>query len=284
MSLSSVARVPLIGLGLRTIVVTLDPGCREPRAGSLAAMLRALGHEVVVSGYDLIELAPCLAPVDVIIVEAKEHLEIGRQAIQRLRQRPELIAARILLCLEVGRVVALTAEMGADDFILMPATPDELAARLWQLKARDSRPRAALQLRYGDIVLDCEMRQAYRSDQSLTLTSFEFQLLRFLIERVSRVFTRQELLTRVWGYRHEGTGRSVDTHILNLRRKLGDLGERLQAVIGVGYKLQRLDLPLDRPSSPPAHSRAARSSRTRPVMPDTRSAPAPMRQTSSGMR
>ncbi len=259
MSLSSAAPAPLAGLGLRTVVVTLDGGCYESRAGSLAPMLRALGHEVIVSGYDLTELEPGLAPVDVILVEAREHLVIGQQAIHRLRQRPELIAARILLCIEVARVVALTAETGADDFILIPATSDELAARLWQLKARDNRPRAALQLRYGDIVLDCEMRQAYRDDQSLTLTLFEFQLLRFLVERVGRVFTRQELLMRVWGYRHEGNGRSADTHILNLRKKLGDLGERLQAVIGVGYKLQRLDVPADHPSAPTVERRTARS-------------------------
>jgi DNA-binding response OmpR family regulator len=224
---------------------------------------------VIVSGYDLTELEPCLAPVDVIIVEAREHLEIARQAIQRLRQRPELIAARILLSLEVARVVALTVEMGADDFIMIPATSEELAARLWQLEARDNRPRAPLQLRYGDIVLDYEMRQAYRNDQSLTLTSFEFQLLRFLVERISRVFTRQELLERVWGYRHEGRGRSVDTHILNLRKKLGDLGGRLQTIFGVGYKLQRLDVHLDHPS-PPAAERFTRSSQTRPAIPGTR--------------
>src|SRR5450755_456676 len=219
MSLSSAARVPLTGLGLRTILVTLDRGCDESGAGPLAPMLRALGHEVIVSGYDLMELPPGLAPVDVILVEAREHLVIGRQAIHQLRQRPELIAARILLCLEVARVTALSAEIGADDFILIPATAEELAARLWQLKARDNRPRAGLQLRYGEIVLDCEMRQAYRNDQSLALTLFEFQLLRFLVERVGRVFTRQELLTRVWGYRHAGAGRSVDTHVLNLRKK-----------------------------------------------------------------
>ena len=267
MSLTSAARVPLVGLGLRTIVVTLDRGGNESRAGSLAHTLRALGHEVIVSGYDLTELEPSLAPVDVIIVEAKEHLEIGRLAIQRLRQRPELIAARFLLGLEVARVVGLTAEMGADDFILIPATSDELAARLWQLKARDSRPRAALQLRYGDVVLDCEMRQAYRNGESLTLTSFEFQILRFLVERVSRVFTRQELLTRVWGYRCVGSGRSVDTHILNLRKKLGDLGERLQAVFRMGYKLQRLDVPLDQLSSPPrGPARMRRLSQTRPAI------------------
>ena len=200
-SLSSAVRVPLIGLGLRTIVVTLDRECDGSRAGSLAHTLRALGHEVIVSGYDLTELEPSLAPVDVIIVEAKEHLEIGRLAIQRLRQRPELIAARFLLGLEVARVVGLTAEMGADDFILIPATfPDEPAARRWQLKARDSRPRAAaLQLRYGDVVLDCEMRQAYRNVEIATLTSFEFQILRFLVERVSRVLTWQELPLRASG-------------------------------------------------------------------------------------
>jgi two-component system response regulator MtrA len=266
---------PLVGSGLRTIVVTLEPGCSEPRADSVAPMLRALGHEVIMSGYDLTELASCAAPVDVIVVEAREHLEIGRQAIQRLRERPELMAARILICLEVARVVALSAETGADDFILIPATLDELTARLWQLKARDRRPAAPLQVRYGDVTLDCEMRQAYRGDESLSLTSYEFQLLRFLVERASRVFTRQELLTRVWGYRHAaGSGRNVDTHILNLRKKLGHLGDRLQAVIGVGYKLQRLDAPLERLWPLPAEHRIARSGRPRAASPGTRSSSA----------
>ncbi len=222
-------------------MVTLDPGGNDARTDSPACLLRALGHEVIVSGFDLLELASRTEPADVVIVEAGEHLEIGRSAIQRLRQRPELIAARILLSLEVARVMAFTAEIGADDFILSPITPEELAARLWQLRARDRRPRAPLQLRYGEIVLDCEMRQAYRDDESLKLTPYEFQLLRFLVERINRVFSRQELLSRVWGYRHAGGGRTVDTHTLNLRRKLGDLGERLQSVLGVGYKLQRIE-------------------------------------------
>jgi hypothetical protein len=58
---------------------------------------------------------------------------------------------------------------------------------------------------------------------------------------VGRVFTRQELLSRVWGYRHVGRVRTVDTHVLNLRAKLGSLGDRLQSVRGMGYKLQRAD-------------------------------------------
>ena len=247
MSLSSTSRMPLLGPRLRTVVVTLDPEGAASRTDSPASLLRALGHELVVSGFDLLELESRPVPADVVIVEAGEHLEIGRSAIQRLRQRPELMAARILLSLELPRVTAFTAEIGADDFILSPITLEELAARLWQLKARDSRPRAPLQLRYGKIVLDCEMRQAYRDDESLKLTPYEFQLLRFLVERINRVFSRQELLSRVWGYRHAGGGRTVDTHTLNLRRKLGDHGERLQSVLGVGYKLQRLDAPADHP-------------------------------------
>ena len=234
----------LVGSGLRVMVVTLDPGRNASQTNSPAALLRGRGHEVTVVGYDLAELDPRSAVADVAVVEAGEHLEIGRHAIKRLRQRQELVAARILLCLEVARVSGLDPEMGADDFILIPISGDELAARLRQLQARDKRPGAPLQVRYGDVMLDCEMRQAYESGRSLGLTPYEFQLLRFLADRVGRVFTRQELLSRVWGYRHVGRVRTVDTHVLNLRAKLGDVGERLQSVRGMGYKLQRADIPL----------------------------------------
>ena len=126
--------------------------------------------------------------------------------------------------------------MGADDFILMPVSADELSARLRQLHARDKRPGSPLQVRYGEIVLDCEMRQAYLSGQTLGLTPYEFQLLRFLADRVGRVFTRQELLSRVWGYRHVGRVRTVDTHVLNLRAKLGE--PRRPAAVRARHGLQ----------------------------------------------
>src|SRR5262245_41729605 len=182
---------PTSGPRLRTIVVTLDPEGNAARADSPAGLLRALGHDVLVSGFDLTELESQPVPADVVIVEAGEHLEIGRGAIQRLRQRPELIASRILLALEVACVAAFSAEVGADDFILSPCLAEELAVRLWQLKARDNRPRAPLRLRYGAIVVDCEMRQAYRDEESLRLTPYEYQLLRFLVDRINVVFSRQ---------------------------------------------------------------------------------------------
>ncbi|HEY5090087.1 MAG TPA: hypothetical protein VIK30_08960, partial [Polyangia bacterium] len=130
----------LVGSGLRVMVVTLDPGRNASQTDSPAALLRSLGHDVTVVGYDLAELDPRAAVADVAVVEAGEHLEIGRHAIKRLRQRPDLVAARILLCLEVARVSGLDPEMGADDFILIPISADELSARLRQLQARDKRP------------------------------------------------------------------------------------------------------------------------------------------------
>ncbi len=90
------------------------------------------------------------------------------------------------------------------------------------------------------MTLDREIRQAFIG-RLLGLTPYEFQLLRFLVDRVGRVFTRQELLSRVWGYRHVGRARTVDTHVLNLRTKMGRLGDRLQSVRGLGYKLLRSD-------------------------------------------
>ena len=101
------------------------------------------------------------------------------------------------------------------------------------------------------------MRQAYLRGETLGLTPYEFQLLRFLADRVGRVFTRQELLSRVWGYRHVGRVRTVDTHVLNLRAKLGSLGDRLQSVRGMGYKLQRADAAVRRRAAAPARLPAA---------------------------
>jgi DNA-binding response OmpR family regulator len=231
----------LSGIPLRIVVVTLDRGQNDVRADAPAALLRSLGHQVTVVGYDFAELDRKSAPADIAVVEAGAHLEIGRDAIKRLRARPEMVATRVLVCVEVSRVSGLDPETGADDFILMPLSSEELTARLHQLHARDKRPGSPLQIRYGDMMLDCEIRQAFVSGEPLGLTPYEFQLLRFLVDRVGRVFTRQELLSRVWGYRHVGRVRTVDTHVLNLRTKMGRLGDRLQSVRGLGYKLIRSD-------------------------------------------
>jgi two-component system phosphate regulon response regulator PhoB len=226
---------------LRVIVVTLDPGLSAVRVDSPAAVVRGLGHNVVVVGYDLTEVRERQLPADVLVIEAGPHLEIGRDAIKRLRAVDTLANARILLCVDVTRVAGLDPEIGADDFVLMPIVPRELSARLRQLGWREIMGQGGRVVRHGGFVLDCISLQATYHGEALKLTPYEFQLLKFMTERAGVVFSREELLTRVWGYRHVGRVRTVDTHILNLRGKLGQAGDLLEAVRGMGYKLRKLD-------------------------------------------
>ena len=224
---------------LRAIVVTLDHGRNDVRADAPSTLLRSLGHDVATVGYDLAEMPRSYGVPDIIVVEAGSHLEIGRSAIRRIREREDLANVRVLMCVDLGRISVMDMEMGADDFIVMPLGPEELSARVQQLRWRDQTSATTPRIRYGEITLDCTALQAYVGDRSLKLTPYEFQLLRFLVDRAGRVFTRQELLSRVWGYRHVGRVRTVDTHVLNLRAKLGPLGMHLEAVRGMGYKLHR---------------------------------------------
>ncbi|MEO8212486.1 MAG: response regulator transcription factor, partial [Myxococcales bacterium] len=226
---------------LRVIVVTLDPGLSSARADSPAAVVRGMGHHVVVVGYDLTEVRERGLAADVLIIEAGAHLEIGRDAIKRLRSVDALVGARVLLCVDVTRVAGLDPEIGADDFLLMPIIPRELSARLRQLGWREIMGQGGRVVRHGGFVLDCVALQASYRGEQLKLTPYEFQLLKFMTERAGVVFSREELLTRVWGYRHVGRVRTVDTHILNLRGKLGPAGDLLEAVRGMGYKLRKLD-------------------------------------------
>jgi two-component system phosphate regulon response regulator PhoB len=138
-------------------------------------------------------------------------------------------------------VAGLDPEIGADDFVLMPIIPRELSARLRQLGWRETMGQGGRVIRHGGFVLDCVSLQASYQGEPLKLTPYEFQLLKFMTERAGVVFSREELLTRVWGYRHVGRVRTVDTHILNLRGKLGAAGDLLEAVRGMGYKLRKLE-------------------------------------------
>lgn len=226
---------------LRVIVITLDPGLSAARVDSPAAILRGLGHDVQVLGYDLTELREKAPSADAVVVEAGSHLEIGRDAIKRLRAIDTLAGARVLLCVDVTRVAGLDPEIGADDFVLMPIIPRELSARLRQLGWRETMGQGGRVIRHGGFVLDCVSLQASYQGEPLKLTPYEFQLLKFMTERAGVVFSREELLTRVWGYRHVGRVRTVDTHILNLRGKLGAAGDLLEAVRGMGYKLRKLE-------------------------------------------
>jgi two-component system phosphate regulon response regulator PhoB len=138
---------------------------------------------------------------------------------------------------EVDRIVGL--ELGADDYISKPFSPREVVLRvkavLRRFQHEESEPE---HLAIGGIELDISAHQLRVRGKEMPLTATEFRLLRLLMERSGRVQTRGQLLSDVWGYAEDIDSRTVDTHIRRLRRKLGSEADRIETVIGVGYRLR----------------------------------------------
>ncbi len=138
---------------------------------------------------------------------------------------------------EVDRIVGL--ELGADDYISKPFSPREVVLRVKAVLRRFQQEESVVELiEVGGIELDVSGHQLRVRGREMPLTATEFRLLRLLLERSGRVQTRGQLLSDVWGYAEDIDSRTVDTHIRRLRRKLGPEAERIETVIGVGYRLR----------------------------------------------
>ncbi len=124
-----------------------------------------------------------------------------------------------------------------DDLCIEPINADELNARLTHLFWRTGRGLRPELLEHGPLVLNLETYQAAVAGKVLDLTYMEYELLRFLAARPGKVFTRETLLSRVWGYEYYGGARTVDVHVRRLRAKLGEEHAHLiQTVRSVGYR------------------------------------------------
>jgi len=129
-------------------------------------------------------------------------------------------------------------EMGADDYIVKPFNQEELIARVKTVLRRAGGGEKVEEiLRYGDILLNLDKHTVFIKGEEIDLTPMEFSLLHILIKKKGHVLNRSFLLETVWGYEYFGTTRTVDVHIGRLREKLAPLGEMIETVEGVGYKL-----------------------------------------------
>jgi two-component system alkaline phosphatase synthesis response regulator PhoP len=160
----------------------------------------------------------------------------------RLTRANEATAAIPIIMLtaraeESERIVGL--EVGADDYLAKPFSPNELVARVRALLRRAQRAAAPASraLAYGPIALDAERHLVSSGGQDVTLTAKEFLLLEYLLRHRGRVLSRDVLLTDVWGYRYTGGTRTVDVHVRRLREKLPVLADGLVTVKQFGYKL-----------------------------------------------
>ena len=162
----------------------------------------------------------------------------GLELMRALRRDPETEALPVLMITakgeEVDRIVGL--ELGADDYITKPFSPREVVLRVKGILRRMEPRSSAEQLEAGSICLDLGGHSLTVDSRDVPITAPEFRLLRELMTNAGRVQTRDRLLTEVWGYSEDVDSRTVDTHIRRLRRKLGSEAERIETVIGVGYK------------------------------------------------
>jgi DNA-binding response OmpR family regulator len=162
----------------------------------------------------------------------------GAFALCRALRRGDLPLEPVLLLVSGQQLADLELREDLfDDFCLTPFHPKELEARLrhqfWR-SGRGTRPEI---VEYGDLVLNLETYQAAFGNRPLDLTYMEYELLKFLATHPGKVFTREQLLSRVWGYEYYGGARTVDVHVRRLRAKLGEEHAALiQTVRSVGYR------------------------------------------------
>ena len=137
---------------------------------------------------------------------------------------------------EVDRIIGF--ELGADDYVTKPFSVRELILRVKVILKKQLEPIADNELiEFGPIKLNLAAHEVLINDDEIILTALEFKLLKHLVKRRGRVQTRDQLLGDVWGYSSEVTTRTVDTHIKRLREKLGQFGDYIQTIRGVGYRL-----------------------------------------------
>ena len=129
-------------------------------------------------------------------------------------------------------------ELGADDYVTKPFSPRELAARIKAVLRRSESESRTEELQLGGVSLRRDAHEVTVDGEPVELTGKEFDLLAFLLEHPGIVFSREQLLDRVWGLSYPGGTRTVDVHVAQLRRKLGR-PERIVTVRGAGYKAAR---------------------------------------------
>lgn len=217
----------------------------EPQLSSLVRdQLASAGYAVSVAadGFEALTMLERRAS-DLVILDWMLPGLDGLEVCRRIRSRS--ITPILMLTAraeEIDRVLGL--EVGADDYLTKPFSMRELLARTRALLRRvdlmkgNSEGAAERDVRIGELKIGVAGRTAAIAGEPLELTPKEFDLLCMLAEQPGRAYSREYLLQRIWGPEYIGFDRTVDTHIVRLRKKLGPLGDRVATVWGVGYKLR----------------------------------------------
>jgi DNA-binding response OmpR family regulator len=206
--------------------------------GEVLSALGLLGHrtrQIPAEPARLISAPSC----DVVLVDARADLAAAKSLCKILHTTG--LAVPLLLIITEGGLAAVSADWEIDDVVLENAGPAEVDARIRLAIGRSSARDSAGQINASGVVIDEASYSAKVRGKPLDLTFKEFELLRFLATHPSRVFTREQLLSEVWGYDYFGGTRTVDVHVRRLRAKLGDLDAVIGTVRNVGYRFNIYD-------------------------------------------
>jgi DNA-binding response OmpR family regulator len=185
---------------------------------------------------------------EVIFVDARTDL-VGAKSLCKILTTTGLDAPLLLVVTE-GGLAAVSGDWGVDDVVLESAGPAEVDARVRLAIGRQNATQTSSRVQTSGITIDEASYSAKVHGRPLDLTYKEFQLLHFLATHPSRVFTREQLLSEVWGYDYFGGTRTVDVHVRRLRAKLGDLEQLIGTVRNVGYRFNVYEDDQLQPSSP----------------------------------
>ena len=216
----------------RVLLVEDDPKTREV----VELYLRREGHEVTTAadGASALAAFAAHAPHLVILDLMLPRLD-GREVARRIRADAGASVGIIMVTARATEEDALAGlDLGADDYVTKPFSPRELMARVRAVlrRAPDEDVLAA-----GELTLDRRSHQVRVADRPVELTPTEFRLLETFLGSPARTFTREELVERAFGADSEAMARTVDAHVMKLRRKLGPAGACVATVFGVGYRL-----------------------------------------------
>ncbi|MFT4259178.1 response regulator transcription factor [Microbacterium sp.] len=212
----------------RVLVLTNAPSTEQvlPAIELLSHVVRQIAAEPA----QLVGAPEC----DIVIVDARVDLVSAKSLCRLLRAAGQ--TAPLLLVVTEGGMSAVSGDWGIDDVMLTTAGPAEIDARLRLALARQEEAAEPTRVQASGVTIDEQSYSAKLHGRPLDLTYKEFQLLHFLATHPSRVFTREQLLSEVWGYDYFGGTRTVDVHVRRLRAKLGDQEHIIGTVRNVGYR------------------------------------------------
>ncbi|HEV8198933.1 MAG TPA: response regulator [Candidatus Polarisedimenticolia bacterium] len=196
----------------------------------------------VVSAFDgqqALDLARRERP-DLVVLDLMLPTLPGTEVARLLRQEEKTRSIPIVMLTargsEVDRIVGF--ELGADDYVVKPFSPRELVLRVQAILRRDVRDEGEEKITFDPLVIDLAAHVVRLKGREVGLTATEFKLLHRLARRPGRAFSRDQLLSDVWGYSGDLETRTVDTHMKRLRAKLGIVGSWIETVRGHGYRFR----------------------------------------------